>query len=90
MWSFDQGVNETGTLAGWSGLSIIGLVAGLISGVAEALGEVYSAKRLLTVLTFMCLDVGSLDDNLTLPIVSGSCILGFFKFASWIGSIWTV
>ncbi|EKM74635.1 hypothetical protein AGABI1DRAFT_116813 [Agaricus bisporus var. burnettii JB137-S8] len=71
VWSFEKGVTGTGTLSGWLGLSIVGLVAGLISGVAEAM------------------DLGSLDDNLTLPIVSGGCILGFLKFASWIGSIWT-
>ncbi|GLB40113.1 putative phosphatidate cytidylyltransferase [Lyophyllum shimeji] len=46
---------------GWPGLGAIGLVAGLVSGVAEAL------------------DLGSLDDNLTLPIISGGCILGFLK-----------
>jgi diacylglycerol kinase (CTP) len=44
VWSFERGVNETGTLAGWVGLSIIGLVAGLVSGVAEAMGEI-STKR---------------------------------------------
>jgi diacylglycerol kinase (CTP) len=46
---------------GWIGLGIIGVVAGLVSGVAEAL------------------DLGQLDDNLTLPIISGGCILAFFK-----------
>jgi len=47
---------------GWSGLTALGVVSGLVSGVAEAL------------------DVGSVDDNLTLPIISGGCILAFFKF----------
>ncbi|KAL6297952.1 hypothetical protein BKA93DRAFT_745105 [Sparassis latifolia] len=45
----------------WVGLGIVGLVSGLVSGIAEAL------------------DLGSWDDNLTLPIISGGCIWGFFK-----------
>ncbi|KAF5384377.1 hypothetical protein D9615_003139 [Tricholomella constricta] len=74
-WWWDGGVRSSSTLlsslgfgdaglhgaGGWAGLGAIGLVAGLVSGVAEAL------------------DVGSLDDNLTLPIISGGCILGFLK-----------
>ncbi|KNZ81994.1 CTP-dependent diacylglycerol kinase 1 [Termitomyces sp. J132] len=47
---------------GFLGLGAISMVAGVVSGVAEAL------------------DLGSLDDNLTLPIISGGCILGFLKF----------
>ncbi|KAG6837142.1 hypothetical protein H0H93_014047 [Arthromyces matolae] len=47
--------------AGALGLSVISLVTGVVTGVAEAL------------------DLGSLDDNLTLPIISGGCILGFIK-----------
>ncbi|KAF8635687.1 hypothetical protein AX15_000312 [Amanita polypyramis BW_CC] len=53
-----------GGAKGWTGLGIITLAAGLVSGVAEAL------------------DLGSLDDNLTLPIISGGCILGFFKLVA--------
>ncbi|KAK2460708.1 hypothetical protein APHAL10511_007178 [Amanita phalloides] len=49
---------------GWIGLGAIGVVAGLVSGVAEAL------------------DIGSLDDNLTLPIISGGCILAFLKLVA--------
>ncbi|KAF8057065.1 hypothetical protein FPV67DRAFT_1658150 [Lyophyllum atratum] len=74
-WSWDGGVRSSSNLlpslgfggaglhgaGGWAGLGVIGLVVGLVSGVAEAL------------------DLGSLDDNLTLPIISGGCILGFFK-----------
>ncbi|KAJ8455332.1 hypothetical protein ONZ45_g18975 [Pleurotus djamor] len=48
--------------SGWIGLGLIGVMAGLVSGVAEAL------------------DLGSLDDNLTLPIIAGGCILGSLKF----------
>ncbi|KAF7440064.1 hypothetical protein PC9H_000406 [Pleurotus ostreatus] len=50
--------------SGWVGLGLIGVMAGLVSGVAEAL------------------DLGSLDDNLTLPIVAGGCILGSLKLMS--------
>ncbi|KAF5345388.1 hypothetical protein D9756_010988 [Leucocoprinus leucothites] len=36
------------------------------------------------------MDLGSLDDNLTLPIISGGCILGFLSLAGWISSsFWT-
>ncbi|TFK31657.1 hypothetical protein BDQ12DRAFT_577072, partial [Crucibulum laeve] len=59
---------DAGWLAGWLGLGAIGVVAGLVSGVAEAL------------------DLGNLDDNLTLPIISGGCILGFMKLLSLFGS----
>ncbi|KAF5344767.1 hypothetical protein D9756_011063 [Leucocoprinus leucothites] len=76
-WDFVRGVTlggggEKGVLSGWVGLGIIGVVAGLVSGVAEAM------------------DLGSLDDNLTLPIISGGCILGFLSLAGWISSsFWT-
>ncbi|KZT01567.1 uncharacterized protein LAESUDRAFT_730986 [Laetiporus sulphureus 93-53] len=57
------------SVGGWFGLAVLGVVSGLISGVAEAL------------------DLDSLDDNLTLPIISGGCLWGFFKlldlFTSW-------
>jgi len=53
---------------GWMGLGIIGVTAGLVSGVAEAL------------------DLGSVDDNLTLPVISGICLCGLFKLFSYISS----
>lgn len=59
-WTWEGGVNNAGG-GGPLGLAVIGLVAGLVSGIAEAL------------------DLGSLDDNFTLPIISGSCLFGFFK-----------
>ncbi|KXN89288.1 CTP-dependent diacylglycerol kinase 1 [Leucoagaricus sp. SymC.cos] len=65
------GGSEGEVLKGWIGLSVLSVVTGLVSGVAEAM------------------DLGSLDDNLTLPIISGGCILGFLKFLGWIGSFWT-
>lgn len=60
-WALEGGIRAAGHGGGWAALAIIGLVAGVVSGVAEAL------------------DLGSLDDNLTLPIISGGCILGFLK-----------
>lgn len=36
--------------------------------------------RILTILPLLVLDLGSVDDNLSLPIISGACLLGFFKF----------
>ena len=33
--------------------------------------------------TDTCTDLGSLDDNLTLPIISGGCIWGFFKVLAY-------
>jgi len=67
-----MGMNKIGLepvhTGGWVGLGIIGIVAGVVSGIAEAL------------------DLGSLDDNLTLPIISGCCMWGFFKFLGYISS----
>ncbi|EPS95817.1 hypothetical protein FOMPIDRAFT_1062525 [Fomitopsis schrenkii] len=54
--------------SGWLGLGVLGVVAGLISGVTEAL------------------DLGNLDDNLTLPILSGGCLWGFFKLVEALGA----
>ncbi|KAK7439873.1 Diacylglycerol kinase [Stygiomarasmius scandens] len=73
-WRWAEGLTLGGTTAGfggWTGLALIALVAGLVSGVAEAL------------------DLGSLDDNLTLPIISGGCLLGFFKLLTVVSS-WLV
>ncbi|KIK07558.1 hypothetical protein K443DRAFT_673152 [Laccaria amethystina LaAM-08-1] len=70
-WALEGGVRAAGQHlggGGWAGLALIGLVAGVVSGVAEAL------------------DLGSLDDNLTLPIISGGCILGFLKLLGMVTS----
>jgi diacylglycerol kinase (CTP) len=64
---------------GWSGLGAIGVLAGLVSGVAEALGMLFPRSFTLDYSSYDHLDLGSLDDNLTLPIISGGCILGFLK-----------
>ncbi|KZT43329.1 hypothetical protein SISSUDRAFT_968198, partial [Sistotremastrum suecicum HHB10207 ss-3] len=49
----------------WGGLAVLGVVAGLISGVTEAL------------------DLGCLDDNLTLPILSGGAIWALAEGIRW-------
>jgi len=53
---------------GWVGLTVISIVSGLVTGVAEAL------------------DLGRLDDNLTLPILPGGCMWGLLKLFSWFSS----
>ncbi|KAF9235517.1 hypothetical protein BU15DRAFT_51337 [Melanogaster broomeanus] len=63
-----NGSNST-MLAGWVGIVTIGVVTGLVSGVAEAL------------------DLGSVDDNLSLPTISGGCLWGLFKVLGWLGRL---
>jgi len=53
---------------GWTGLGIISVFAGIVSGVAEAL------------------DLGSVDDNLSLPVISGTCLCGLFKLFGYVSS----
>jgi len=60
-----QGVVWMWKNGGWSGLAVLGVVAGLVSGVTEAL------------------DLGCLDDNLTLPILSGGLIWAFAEVVRW-------
>lgn len=83
IWTFDQGVaTEPGTSAfgGWLGLGLISVVSGFVSGVAEALGSCFIPFLASDGCTLIrLLDLGSLDDNLTLPIISGGCLWGFFK-----------
>jgi len=63
-------VDPRGSLnfGGWTGLGIIGVFAGIVSGVAEAL------------------DLGSVDDNLSLPVISGTCLCGLFKLFGYASS----
>ena len=42
VWSWEGGVASTGVLAGWAGLGVVGIVSGLVSGVSEALGTLFS------------------------------------------------
>ncbi|KAJ7678363.1 hypothetical protein B0H17DRAFT_1206818 [Mycena rosella] len=52
-------------VGGLAGLVALVVVAGVVSGVAEAL------------------DLGGLDDNLTLPIISGGALMLFFRVWGW-------
>jgi len=57
---------------GLLGLLAIAVVAGLVSGVAEVLGMFLPGLRLTfaALIFIILLDLGSSDDNLTLPIIS--------------------
>ncbi len=55
-------------VAGTSGVLAGGLGLGVVSVVSGLVSGVAEA-----------LDLGSLDDNLTLPILSGGCLFAFFK-----------
>ena len=86
IWSWDGGVRgykNGATVAmgagGPLGLLVIAMVAGVISGVAEALGALFNTLMVSWKLNMVFLDLGSIDDNLSLPIISGCCILGFIK-----------
>ncbi|KIM64642.1 hypothetical protein SCLCIDRAFT_74114, partial [Scleroderma citrinum Foug A] len=35
------------------------------------------------------LDLGSVDDNLSLPVITGGCIWGLFKVLGWLGSMFS-
>jgi diacylglycerol kinase (CTP) len=62
--------------AGFSGLPTRGWVGlgviSIVSGLVTGIAE--------------ALDLGNLDDNLTLPILSGGCIWGLLKLFSWFSS----
>lgn len=73
---FGQGAKAILHDAGFSGLPTggwLGLaVVSVVSGLVTGIAE--------------ALDLGNLDDNLTLPILSGGCIWGFLKLFSWFSS----
>ncbi|KAG9313711.1 hypothetical protein JVU11DRAFT_6061 [Chiua virens] len=77
-WTWQDGVSQnfiggapgsSPVFAGWLGLLTIGVVAGLVTGIAEAL------------------DLGGMDDNLSLPIIAGGCLYGLFKVLGWLGKM---
>jgi len=74
--TFGQGMKATLRDAGFSGLPTGGwmglAVISVVSGLVSGIAE--------------ALDLGKLDDNLTLPIISGGCIWGFLKLFSWFSS----
>ncbi|KAI0040603.1 hypothetical protein FA95DRAFT_852551 [Auriscalpium vulgare] len=72
--------------AGWAWGRGVGALEGGLRAVPTGgwagLGVVSVVAGLVTALA-EALDLGSLDDNLTLPILSGGCIWGFLKVLSW-------
>jgi hypothetical protein len=58
-WALEGGVRAAGQHlggGGWAGLALIGLVAGVVSGVAEALGKFFFrfTKTVADVMVFPC------------------------------------
>ncbi|KAH9000539.1 hypothetical protein EDB86DRAFT_3063773 [Lactarius hatsudake] len=74
--SLGQGVKTILREAGFEGLptgGVVGLaIISVFSGLVTGIAE--------------ALDLGKLDDNVTLPIISGGCIWGFLKLFSWFSS----
>jgi diacylglycerol kinase (CTP) len=80
-WSWQEGISQSfiggardssgssPIFTGWVGLLTIGVVAGLVTGIAEAL------------------DLGGIDDNLSLPVIAGGCLWGLFKMLGWLGRV---
>lgn len=64
-WKWDEQPGVGAISGGWTSLALVGAVAGLVSGVTEAL------------------DLGKIDDNLSLPIISGTVLWGLSKLASF-------
>lgn len=74
---------------GWASLVAMSLLVGLISGVVEALGACippHLSRRSLTAITLSVnrLDLGNIDDNLSLPIISGTVLWVLSKSVAWI------
>jgi diacylglycerol kinase (CTP) len=69
---------------GWVGLAAIAIVAGLVTGIAEALGKRNFLHQMADFLIILA-DL-SLDDNLTLPVISGGCLLVFFRLTGLFSS----
>jgi len=75
---------------GMVGLAVVSVLSGLVTGIAEALGAFFFFfwRQAVTEswLFLESSDLGKLDDNMTLPIISGGCIWGFLKLFSWFSS----
>lgn len=66
---------------GWLGLSALSLCSGIAAGITEALGELINFQHAVGA-NRICPDIGGLDDNLTLPIISGALIWGVARLIS--------
>ncbi|KAG6331410.1 hypothetical protein ID866_7681 [Astraeus odoratus] len=74
-WTWEDGV--TSATSGNSACTFGGwaglLTIGAVTGLVTGVAE--------------ALDLGSIDDNLSLPIITGGCLWGLFKVLGWIGSM---
>ncbi|KAG2033346.1 hypothetical protein BDR03DRAFT_693611 [Suillus americanus] len=71
-------------------------VSSMFSGGSAEGGKVFSGWAGLAVVTVCAglfsgvaeaLDLGSVDDNLSLPIIAGGCLWGLFKVLGWLGDV---
>jgi len=71
-WTWSEGpLSEASTGSLLAGWTGLGFVA-VVSGLVSGVAE--------------ALDLGSLDDNLTLPVISGGCLWGFLKLLDYVFS----
>ncbi|KIY49692.1 hypothetical protein FISHEDRAFT_8014, partial [Fistulina hepatica ATCC 64428] len=68
-WTWEQGVASSAAGAPIASGWFGILAISLVAGLVSAVAE--------------ALDLGSLDDNLTLPIISGGCLFAMFRFIQW-------
>ncbi|EGN91833.1 hypothetical protein SERLA73DRAFT_191940 [Serpula lacrymans var. lacrymans S7.3] len=83
-WSWDQGVSTafvTGQEPVKSALASIGM-SGIKAGGWLGLSAITLFAGMVSGVA-EALDLGSLDDNMTLPIIAGGCLCGLFKFFGW-------
>ncbi|KAG2159217.1 uncharacterized protein EDB93DRAFT_272131 [Suillus bovinus] len=79
-WSWDAGVSSTFSGGSAEGGKVFSGWAGLVvvticTGLVSGVAE--------------ALDLGSVDDNLSLPIIAGGCLWGLFKVLGWLGDIFS-
>ncbi|KAI0301288.1 hypothetical protein BC826DRAFT_1101912 [Russula brevipes] len=89
-WDWTRGVSGPGidhSRLGQSVKAMLGVAGfdGLPTGGWMGLAIISVVSGLVTGIA-EALDLGDLDDNLTLPILSGGCIWGFLKLFSWFSS----
>ncbi|KAL4071812.1 hypothetical protein V8B97DRAFT_2004415 [Scleroderma yunnanense] len=75
-WTWERGVGSSVSDVGNANVfgGWLGTVTiGVVVGLVTAVAE--------------ALDLGSIDDNVSLPIITGGCIWGLFKALGWLGSV---